>query len=148
MSSRSTTRIRFLRPFTTNVFNRLAIHFAGWMPGFAILTHVGRKSGKVYRTPINVFRRGSHIENRAVQGSDQHSFVHAPDALFGLQKRFPLVQTLQLCACLFIHWHHRLTDMQFPCQLVALSEIPGCILSQRPLDELFPFYCERIEEIY
>jgi deazaflavin-dependent oxidoreductase (nitroreductase family) len=30
--------------------------FAGWLPGFGILTHVGRKSGKVYRTPINVFR--------------------------------------------------------------------------------------------
>jgi deazaflavin-dependent oxidoreductase (nitroreductase family) len=25
------------------------------LPGFGILTHVGRKSGKVYRTPINVF---------------------------------------------------------------------------------------------
>src|SRR6478672_4682588 len=30
--------------------------FAGWLPGFGILTHIGRKSGKVYRTPINVFR--------------------------------------------------------------------------------------------
>src|SRR5437764_11630728 len=29
---------------------------AGWLPGFRILTHVGRKSGKVYRTPVNVFR--------------------------------------------------------------------------------------------
>jgi deazaflavin-dependent oxidoreductase (nitroreductase family) len=24
--------------------------------GFGILTHVGRRSGKVYRTPVNVFR--------------------------------------------------------------------------------------------
>lgn len=30
--------------------------FAGWLPGFGILRHVGRKSGKVYRTPVNVFR--------------------------------------------------------------------------------------------
>jgi len=30
--------------------------FAGWLPGFGILTHVRRKSGKVYLTPINVFR--------------------------------------------------------------------------------------------
>ncbi len=30
--------------------------FAGWLPGFGILTHVGRKSGKVYRTPVNIFR--------------------------------------------------------------------------------------------
>jgi deazaflavin-dependent oxidoreductase (nitroreductase family) len=26
------------------------------MPGFGILAHIGRKSGNVYRTPVNVFR--------------------------------------------------------------------------------------------
>ena len=36
--------------------NRITSLFAGWLPGFGILTHVGRKSGKVYRTPVNVFR--------------------------------------------------------------------------------------------
>ena len=33
--------------------------FAGWLPGFGMLTHVGRRSGKVYRIPINVFRAPS-----------------------------------------------------------------------------------------
>jgi hypothetical protein len=28
--------------------NRITGLFAGWFPGFGILTHVGRKSGKVY----------------------------------------------------------------------------------------------------
>jgi deazaflavin-dependent oxidoreductase (nitroreductase family) len=65
-----TTRIRFLRPFTTRVFNRLSIHFAGWLPSFAILTHVGRKSGTTYRTPINVFRRGDHYVFALTYGSD------------------------------------------------------------------------------
>jgi len=36
--------------------NRITGLFAGWLPGFGILTLVGRKSGKVYRTPVNVFR--------------------------------------------------------------------------------------------
>jgi deazaflavin-dependent oxidoreductase (nitroreductase family) len=36
--------------------NRITSLFAGWLPGFGIVTHVGRKSGKVYRTPVNVFR--------------------------------------------------------------------------------------------
>ena len=27
-------------------------------PGFGIITHRGRKSGRTYRTPVNVFRRG------------------------------------------------------------------------------------------
>src|SRR3982075_2655629 len=33
-----------------------ASRFAARLPGFGILTHVGRKSGKLYRTPVNVFR--------------------------------------------------------------------------------------------
>ena len=36
--------------------NRITSIFAGWLPGFGIITHLGRKSGKVYRTPVNVFR--------------------------------------------------------------------------------------------
>ncbi len=35
---------------------RITGRFAARLPGFGILTHVGRKFGKVYRTPINVFR--------------------------------------------------------------------------------------------
>jgi deazaflavin-dependent oxidoreductase (nitroreductase family) len=31
---------------------------AGRLPGFGIVTHVGRKTGRAYRTPVNVFRRG------------------------------------------------------------------------------------------
>lgn len=70
MTGVPTTRIRFLRPFTSKVFNRLSIHFAGWMPTFAILTHVGRTSGTTYRTPINVFRRGDHYVFALTYGSD------------------------------------------------------------------------------
>lgn len=29
--------------------------WAGWLPPFAIVGHVGRRSGKPYRTPVNVF---------------------------------------------------------------------------------------------
>ena len=49
-------RKRWLAKFNIAVTNRITGLFAGWLPGFGILTHVGRKSGKVYRTPINVFR--------------------------------------------------------------------------------------------
>ena len=70
MTAVPTTRIRFLRPFTTRIFNRLSIHVAGWLPSFAILTHVGRKSGRTHRTPINVFRRGDHYVFALTYGSD------------------------------------------------------------------------------
>ncbi|MEQ0559402.1 nitroreductase family deazaflavin-dependent oxidoreductase [Amycolatopsis sp. NEAU-NG30] len=42
-------------------FNRVATnqvlrHIAGWAPGFAMVVHKGRKSGREFRTPVNVFR--------------------------------------------------------------------------------------------
>jgi deazaflavin-dependent oxidoreductase (nitroreductase family) len=49
-------RKRWLAKINIAVTNRITRLFAGWLPGFGILTHVGRKSGKVYRTPVNVFR--------------------------------------------------------------------------------------------
>jgi deazaflavin-dependent oxidoreductase (nitroreductase family) len=47
---------RWLAKINIAFTNRITTLFAGWLPGFGILTHVGRKSGKVYRTPVNVFR--------------------------------------------------------------------------------------------
>src|SRR5215469_9245688 len=55
-------RKRWLAKINIAVTNRITGLFAGWLPGFGILTHVGRKSGRVYRTPINVFR----VPNRFV----------------------------------------------------------------------------------
>jgi len=47
---------RWLAKVNIAFTNRITTLFAGWLPGFGILTHVGRKSGKVYRTPVNIFR--------------------------------------------------------------------------------------------
>jgi deazaflavin-dependent oxidoreductase (nitroreductase family) len=49
-------RKRWVAAFNLAVTNRIKSRFAARLPGFGILTHVGRKSGKVYRTPVNVFR--------------------------------------------------------------------------------------------
>jgi deazaflavin-dependent oxidoreductase (nitroreductase family) len=49
-------RKRWVAAFNLAVTNRITSRFAARLPGFGILTHVGRKSGKVYRTPVNVFR--------------------------------------------------------------------------------------------
>src|SRR5688572_25394642 len=64
------TRIRFMLPFTVKVINPITRRFAGFLPGFAILTHVGRKSGRIHRTPINVFRRGDDYVFALTYGSD------------------------------------------------------------------------------
>jgi deazaflavin-dependent oxidoreductase (nitroreductase family) len=42
--------------FNKHVTNRLTRHVAGWLPGFGIVSHVGRRSGRSYQTPVNVFR--------------------------------------------------------------------------------------------
>jgi deazaflavin-dependent oxidoreductase (nitroreductase family) len=49
-------RKRWVAAFNRAVTNRITSQFAARLPGFGILTHVGRQSGRVYRTPVNVFR--------------------------------------------------------------------------------------------
>jgi len=49
-------RKRWVAAFNLAVTNRITSRFADRLPGFGILTHLGRRSGKVYRTPVTVFR--------------------------------------------------------------------------------------------
>lgn len=46
-------QIRYMNP----VFRRLA----PYAPGFAVIEHTGRNSGRSYATPVNAFRAGSTI---------------------------------------------------------------------------------------
>ena len=62
--------MRFMRPFTTRVVNPITRPFAGRLPGFGILSYVGRRSGRRYRTPINVFRHGQDYVVALTYGSD------------------------------------------------------------------------------
>src|SRR5262245_20990042 len=64
------TRLRALSSFVTHWIDPLLRPFAGWLPGFCVLTHVGRRSGRTYRTPLNVFRRGSRVVFALTYGSE------------------------------------------------------------------------------
>ncbi|WP_199254020.1 nitroreductase family deazaflavin-dependent oxidoreductase [Mycolicibacterium mengxianglii] len=46
---------QWLARFNRRVTNPVQRIWAGHLPAFGILEHVGRKSGKTYRTPLNVF---------------------------------------------------------------------------------------------
>lgn len=46
---------QWLARFNRHVTNPIQRLWAGWMPTMGILEHVGRKSGKPYRTPLSVF---------------------------------------------------------------------------------------------
>ena len=35
--------------------NRVTRHVAPWIPGFGVVAHAGRRSGRRYQTPVNVF---------------------------------------------------------------------------------------------
>jgi deazaflavin-dependent oxidoreductase (nitroreductase family) len=50
-------RKRSVAAFHRAVTNPIATRFAARLPGFGIVTNVGRRSGKLYRTPVNVFRK-------------------------------------------------------------------------------------------
>jgi deazaflavin-dependent oxidoreductase (nitroreductase family) len=47
---------RWVAAFNLVITNRITSRFAARRPRFGIVTHVGRKSGRLYRTPVNVFR--------------------------------------------------------------------------------------------
>ncbi|MGA9710514.1 MAG: nitroreductase family deazaflavin-dependent oxidoreductase, partial [Candidatus Sulfotelmatobacter sp.] len=47
---------RSVAAFHRAVTNRVARPFASRLPGFGVVTNAGRNSGKLYRTPVNVFR--------------------------------------------------------------------------------------------
>jgi deazaflavin-dependent oxidoreductase (nitroreductase family) len=59
-----------LAHFNRLVTNRITRRIAGRAPGFAIVTHVGRRSGRAYRTPVNVFRDGDRYIFALTYGAD------------------------------------------------------------------------------
>ncbi|TQF68391.1 nitroreductase family deazaflavin-dependent oxidoreductase [Rhodococcus spelaei] len=50
--------------------NHVTRLFAGWLPGYAIVLHRGRKSGRLYRTPVNVFRHDGGYRFALTYGAD------------------------------------------------------------------------------
>jgi len=56
--------------FNAHVTNRVSRPFAGLLPGFAVVTHVGRRSGRMYQTPVNMFRDGERYVFALTYGAD------------------------------------------------------------------------------
>jgi deazaflavin-dependent oxidoreductase (nitroreductase family) len=59
-----------LARFNLRVTNRVLGPLAERLPGFGIVIHVGRRSGAVRRTPVNVFRRGDRYTIALTYGAD------------------------------------------------------------------------------
>jgi deazaflavin-dependent oxidoreductase (nitroreductase family) len=50
--------------------NRVTRHIAPWLPGFGVVVHRGRRSGRIYRTPVNVF---------ATEGGYRFALTYGPN---------------------------------------------------------------------
>lgn len=59
---RGRTRVWRFRRVAKRI-NPVMRHVARRLPGFGIVTYRGRKTGRTYSTPINVFRRGDAYFN-------------------------------------------------------------------------------------
>ena len=63
-------RARPFRRFTMRFVNPVTRLLAGWLPGFAVITYRGRRSGRTYHTPMNLFRRGNDYVFALTYGAD------------------------------------------------------------------------------
>jgi deazaflavin-dependent oxidoreductase (nitroreductase family) len=63
-------RKRWVAAFNLAITNRVTRPFAPRLPGFGLITHVGRKSRRLYRTPVNVFRTSDGFMIALTYGQD------------------------------------------------------------------------------
>jgi deazaflavin-dependent oxidoreductase (nitroreductase family) len=78
------------------VTNRVTRRFADRLPGFGIVIHRGRRSGKVYHTPVNVFRDDGDFLIALTYGADA-DWVHNIEAADGCvlvtqQREYPVAR--------------------------------------------------------
>jgi deazaflavin-dependent oxidoreductase (nitroreductase family) len=66
------TKMSPFSALTTHIFNPIMRLFAGSLPGLAVLTHRGRRTGRVYRTPLLVLMRGDHYLIGLWYGTNVH----------------------------------------------------------------------------
>jgi deazaflavin-dependent oxidoreductase (nitroreductase family) len=57
---------RWVARSNRDLLNRLTRPLARHLPGFGVVVHTGRKTGRQYRTPVNVFRRRGHADGYVI----------------------------------------------------------------------------------
>jgi deazaflavin-dependent oxidoreductase (nitroreductase family) len=70
--------------YITNPIQRL---WAGWAPSMGILEHVGRRSGRTYRTPLTVFSTDDGVAILLTYGPDRDWLKNLTAAGGGQMKR-------------------------------------------------------------
>ncbi|WP_409429479.1 nitroreductase family deazaflavin-dependent oxidoreductase [Mycobacterium sp. SMC-11] len=76
-----------LARFNRHVTNPIQRMWAGWAPTFGILEHVGRRSGKPYRTPLTVFSTDTGVAILLTYGPDRDWLKNITAAGGGTMRR-------------------------------------------------------------
>ena len=61
---------RKVRQWNKVGLNRITRRIFPWMPGFGVVVHRGRRSGRVYQTPVNVFATDDDYVLALTYGTD------------------------------------------------------------------------------
>ena len=79
---------QWLARFNRHVTNPIQRIWAGYAPTFGILEHVGRKSGKTYRTPLTVFTTDDGVAILLTYGPDRDWLKNITASGGGRLKRY------------------------------------------------------------
>lgn len=79
---------QWLARFNRHVTNPIQRMWAGWAPTMGILEHVGRRSGKPYRTPLTVFSTHDGVAVLLTYGPDRDWLKNVTAAGGGTMRRY------------------------------------------------------------
>ena len=79
---------QWLARFNRRVTNPIQRLWAGWAPMYCILDHVGRKSGRSYRTPLMVFSTRDGVAIMLTYGPDRDWLKNLTAAGSGRMTRY------------------------------------------------------------
>ena len=87
---------RRMARFNRVVSNKVLIHVAALIPGMGIVTHVGRRTRNVYRTPVLVFRTKDGYRIALTYGRDsdwvKNAMAHGAVRLISLRREHELTE--------------------------------------------------------
>jgi deazaflavin-dependent oxidoreductase (nitroreductase family) len=113
---------QWLARFNRHVTNPIQRLWAGWAPTMGVLEHVGRRSGKPFRTPLTVFPTHDGVAILLTYGPDRDWLKNLNAAGGGTMRRYG--RSL------------RVTDPQVMSKTEAAPAVTGWM---RPLFALLPF---------
>ncbi len=87
---------RRMARFNRAAANKVTIHLARFLPDMGIVTHVGRRTRTVYRTPVNVFRTKDGFRFALTYGRDadwvRNALAHGAVRLTTRRKVYELTE--------------------------------------------------------